>query len=263
MSELQFEPLTDGEHETALSVLDRLSEHPFLFATITGTHQYGFTSPDSDIDVRGAYVAPNTDVSTTKRGKNHASFMGIIDDREVDGVVFEIDRYVELVLKGSGNLIEELFSPVILMPGDYLEELRAAVRGCLSRRIIRHYLGFFDSCIKKLRSDKKPPEVKTALYAQRLALTGIKLLKQGRLQAHLPTLAEEFELDHVEGWIAMKVTEHEPIPENLFEPMIAQLMPWREKVREAASGSVLPVKPPKPKALHALVERIRSDFAQL
>ena len=259
MNELQFEPLTDEEHATALQVLDELTAHPYLFSTITGTHQYGFTSPDSDIDVRGAFVAPRSEIPNLKKATNHASFMGIIDGREADGVVFEIGRYMELVLKGSGNLIEELFSPVVLLPGDYLEELRAAVRSCLSRQIIRHYLGFFDSCIKKLRSDKKPPEVKTALYAQRLALTGIEVLREGQLQAHLPTLAEEFELDHVEGWIAMKVTEHEPIPDRLLEPMIGQLLPWRERIREAATGSVLPVRPPKPVAIRALVKKIRRD----
>src|SRR5690349_13733351 len=32
--------------------------YPLLFATISGTHLYGFPSPDSDYDLRGAHVLP-------------------------------------------------------------------------------------------------------------------------------------------------------------------------------------------------------------
>src|ERR1043165_189330 len=32
--------------------------YPLLFATISGAHLYGFSSPDSDYDLRGAYVLP-------------------------------------------------------------------------------------------------------------------------------------------------------------------------------------------------------------
>jgi len=31
---------------------------PLLFATVSGAHLYGFPSPDSDYDLRGAHVAP-------------------------------------------------------------------------------------------------------------------------------------------------------------------------------------------------------------
>ena len=32
--------------------------YPLLFATISGAHLYGFPSPDSDFDLRGAHVLP-------------------------------------------------------------------------------------------------------------------------------------------------------------------------------------------------------------
>src|SRR4030081_3280146 len=37
-----------------------LSSHPYplLFATISGAHLYGFPSPDSDYDLRGAHALP-------------------------------------------------------------------------------------------------------------------------------------------------------------------------------------------------------------
>ena len=92
MSEVPYEPLTDEERQTASTVLDKLTDHPFLFSTITGTHQYGFTSPDSDIDVRGAFVIRGTDPDELSKQSNHAGYMGIIDEREADGVAFEADH---------------------------------------------------------------------------------------------------------------------------------------------------------------------------
>ena len=32
--------------------------YPLLFATISGAHLYGFPSPDSDYDLRGAHILP-------------------------------------------------------------------------------------------------------------------------------------------------------------------------------------------------------------
>ena len=32
--------------------------YPLLFATLSGAHLYGFPSPDSDFDLRGAHVLP-------------------------------------------------------------------------------------------------------------------------------------------------------------------------------------------------------------
>jgi len=40
-------------------LLAEVAAHPFplLFATVSGAHLYGFPSPDSDYDLRGAHVA--------------------------------------------------------------------------------------------------------------------------------------------------------------------------------------------------------------
>jgi len=42
--------------------------YPLLFATISGAHLYGFPSPDSDFDLRGAHVRPLEKVVRDGRG---------------------------------------------------------------------------------------------------------------------------------------------------------------------------------------------------
>ena len=48
--------------------------YPLLFATISGAHLYGFPSPDSDFDLRGAHVLPLEKVwsAWTYRMRNRA-----------------------------------------------------------------------------------------------------------------------------------------------------------------------------------------------
>lgn len=42
-----------------------------LFATVSGAHLYGFPSPDSDVDLRGAFVLPVRDVVRQDRRLMH------------------------------------------------------------------------------------------------------------------------------------------------------------------------------------------------
>ena len=50
---------------------NQLNEHPYplLFATISGSHIYGFPSPDSDYDLRGVHILPLETVIGLKEGQ--------------------------------------------------------------------------------------------------------------------------------------------------------------------------------------------------
>ena len=57
--------MTPEQLSEAWSMLDReyLAEIAYrgpqpVFATISGAHLYGFASPDSDVDLRGAFLLP-------------------------------------------------------------------------------------------------------------------------------------------------------------------------------------------------------------
>ena len=44
--------------DSRLHCIVQAQPYPLLFATIIGAHLYGFPSPDSDFDLRGAHVLP-------------------------------------------------------------------------------------------------------------------------------------------------------------------------------------------------------------
>ena len=61
MTPTQIEEVWDILDRDALTAIAKQGP-PVVFATISGAHLYGFASPDSDIDLRGAFLTPLRDV---------------------------------------------------------------------------------------------------------------------------------------------------------------------------------------------------------
>src|SRR4051812_13864021 len=88
----------------------QVAEHPFplLFATISGAHLYGFPSPDSDFDLRGAHILPLKEVIGLKTGDETVEKSGIHDGLEIDLVTHDVKKFFGLMLKKNGYVLEQL-----------------------------------------------------------------------------------------------------------------------------------------------------------
>jgi len=60
--------------------------YPLLFATISGAHLYGFPSPDSDYDLRGAHVLPVERIIGLEVGDETVEDSRVIEGLESTGV---------------------------------------------------------------------------------------------------------------------------------------------------------------------------------
>lgn len=171
---------------------------------VTGSHDYGFSSPDSDLDLKGIYLAP------TRRllglGRPPESFERLVDfeGTECDLTLTEAGKALQLLVSGNGNLIERLLSGFQLYPGPELAQLQDLARGAVSKRFSRHYQGFFRGMCKEHERAEKP-RAKTLLYAYRVALTGIHLFRTGELIADLRRLAPELGYPDALSLIRIKV----------------------------------------------------------
>jgi predicted nucleotidyltransferase len=106
--------------------------YPLLFATISGAHLYGFPSPDSDFDLRGAHVLPLEKVvglevrdETVEQQMRVPPLPSLVpsghplpsDGRgelEMDIVSHDVRKFFGLLLKKNGYVLEQLFSPLIV-----------------------------------------------------------------------------------------------------------------------------------------------------
>lgn len=178
-----------------------------LFVTVSGAHLYGFASPDSDVDLRGAHRLPLRDVVGLNRPQETFEIAGEHADAEVDLVSHDIGKYLRLLVRNNGYVLEQIFSPRVVMGQPFLDELRPIARRCITRHHYHHYRGFF-ATQRKLLDKQQPKKAKALLYAYRVLLTGIHLLRSGEVEANLPRLNEQFRLPFINDLIALKTREH-------------------------------------------------------
>lgn len=223
---------------------------PPLFATISGAHLYGFDSPDSDVDLRGAFVLSLDDVLGLDQPKETLTVSRIENGRELDWVAHDVKKFLELMTRRNGYVLEQLYSPLVVHGGPWHDELKQLGAGCIVRPVYFHYRGF-------LHNQRKTVEtVKDLLYAYRVALTGIHLLRSGRVEANLERLQPPAGVGEL---IARKregqeKAQLEPGEAEAHAPALERLA---QELEEAHQASKLPEQVTNRKALSDFLVRAR------
>src|SRR5512133_2596983 len=175
--------------------------YPLLFATISGAHLYGFPSPDSDFDLRGSHVLPLERVVSLEVQDETIQDSRVIEGLEMDIVSHDVRKFMKLLLKKNGYVLEQLFSPLVVRTTAEHEELMQIARhgrnqGVITKHHSHHYFGFAET-EWKLFLRASPRRVKPLLYVYRVLLTGIHLMRTGEVEANLLTLNQEFRLPYL------------------------------------------------------------------
>jgi predicted nucleotidyltransferase len=185
--------------------------HPLVFATISGAHLYGFPSPDSDFDLRGSHLLPLGCVVGLQQKGETVEESRVIDGLEMDIVSHDLKKFLDLMLRKNGYVLEQLFSPLIVQTSSTHAELKSLAFGCITRHHSRHYYGFAEAQWR-LFVKEQPRRVKPLLYVYRVLLAGIHLMRTGDVESNLVTLNEEFGLPFIADLIARKLSGPEQSP---------------------------------------------------
>lgn len=220
-----------------------------LFATISGAHLYGFPSPDSDVDLRGSFVRPVREALRLTPGPETIT-VTLHESVEVDWVAHDVRKFARLMTRRNGYVMEQLYSPLVVHGGEWLDELREIGRGCLTRHLYHHYRGFLRNQRRDLGT------VKALLYAYRVALTGIHVLRTGEVEANLLRLAPD---TAVLDLVARKLegAEKGELRPGEAAAHAAALDRLEEQLHEAFLASALPEEPTTYAALDDFVVRAR------
>lgn len=232
-----------------------------LFVTISGAHLYGFPSPDSDIDLRGAHVLPLREVIGLKAlHETYESHGNYVDGIEVDCVTHDLCKYLHLVTKKNGYVLEQIFSPLVIHDEGHLDELRALAHGAITKHVVHHYLGFFRTQEKLVLKDEAPT-AKAVLYLYRVVMTGLHLLRTREVETNLGTLNEQdFKLPFIPDLIARKVegTEKGRLDPGERDRFVKEAKKLEEQLQPAADASGLPEEVPNYDALDDFLARMRT-----
>lgn len=232
--------------------------YPLLFATISGSHLYGFSSPDSDYDLRGIHILPIQEVIGLNPGRETIEVSEVREKLQIDLVSHDVKKFFLLLLKKNGYVLEQLYSPLILQTTPAHEELKALAKQCITRHHTHHYLGFAETQWR-LWAKETPHRVKPLLYVYRVLLTGIHLMRSGLIEANLCHLNEVFKLPYLADLMAQKQsgTEKSFLTDADVEFHQGEYQRLREELDSAYQASTLPEAPSAKAALNDLLVRLR------
>lgn len=155
-----------------------------FYRCIMGSRAYGLDDERSDTDYRGVYLPP---------ADAHWSLYGVPDQLEREETqehYWEVQRFLVLALKSNPNVLETLYSPLIVQQTELGEELLKLRECFLSKLVYQTYNGYVMSQFKKMQADLRQqgtPKPKHVMHLIRLLLAGICILREG----YVPVLVEE------------------------------------------------------------------------
>jgi uncharacterized protein len=137
---------------------------------LAGSHGFGLSHPNSDLDYRGIFIAPKQYYlglgKAEQKDDGWSTEPGIFDflDGQQDTVIYELRKFVQLLADANPNSLEVLWLkqyPVKTEVGEYLIQHRQIF---LSKQVKHTYSGYAFAQIKKIKSHRKwlidPPQVK-------------------------------------------------------------------------------------------------------
>ena len=214
-----------------------------LNAYISGSHLYGWTSKDSDVDIRGCYVL--------KKEK----FLGLDNPKEVieikteenkDISLFEIKKLIGLALKGNCNILEEINSPQFYKNADFVK-LKQLINNAFGKKgIYNSYRGMAEFNYKRFIL-KGRNTIKKYLYVFRGLMAGIYCLQTGLIKPNIEELNKHFKIKEVTKLLEIKRKglENEPLvdlEEGKLDEIIKGLF---DKIDEAYIKCKMPEVPTK------------------
>ncbi|MFE9507473.1 DNA polymerase beta superfamily protein [Streptomyces anthocyanicus] len=221
-----------------------VAEQPFpvLFATVSGAHLYGFPSRDSDVDLRGAHLLPAADLVGLREPEETRSRMWDRDGVEMDLVTHDLRKFVRLMLRRNGYVLEQLLSPLVVHTTEAHRELAGHAPGVLTAHHAHHYRGFAQT---QWRLFERTGELKPLLYTFRV----------------LPTLVEEVDAApvYLPELVAAKAEREHGDAGVDHARVRADVERLHTVLDEAQAASVLPDAPTAYDALHDFVVRTRLE----
>lgn len=247
-------------------VVDRLHsiEHEhnvrIIYAAEAGSRAWGFSSPDSDYDVRFVYVRRIRDYLTIQEKRRdvieitpHTTFKAetppeggpaeIQDVMDLDINGWDITKTLRLLNKSNPNLLEWFYSPVQYINLPEIDKVRQQLVRCfIPRNAIYHYLHMAKGNFREyLQGDKV--RLKKYLYVTRPILACRYIQQNNRMPpVQFDTLFEQTKpgdadlVLHIDNLIAEKKRGNELSEGDRIDPLNDWLNAEIKRFESAAKG---------------------------
>jgi len=205
-------------------IFKTIQEHgELLFLTISGAHNYGFPSRNSDIDVRGVYINNSEDfLGINKKIKSTITFEESRNIKNyLDVSIDEVGHYLTLIADSNGNRLEWVNSNLIIYQSEEFEKFKVTTRYGISKELFRHYQHFARDLWK---GNTNAGGVKRDLYTLRVYMTGILVLEKGIIIPDIHKLNEYFMIPTINELIVDKASDEKSNPKSYSREDLSQIV---------------------------------------
>ncbi|MFT6620681.1 MAG: putative nucleotidyltransferase [Limisphaerales bacterium] len=154
--------------------MDRL----VVYECVVGSRAYGLEHAESDTDKRGIYVAPARLVWSL------FGYPEQIEDNAAETCYWEMRKFLVMALKANPNILECLYSPIVLKHTPIADRLLEMRGKFLSQMVFQTFNGYAMSQFKKIERDVRNQGAvrwKHAMHLVRLLITGARILREGEV----------------------------------------------------------------------------------
>lgn len=215
--------------------------HELVFMTVSGSHLYGFPSADSDFDLRGSHLIPGADLWSLDAPRETLEPKADTEAGLVEIVSHDLRKFVRLLLKHNGYVLEQITSPLVVRTSPTHAEVLRLIPGVLTKGHYFHYRGFYHS-ERKEYDRSEPRSIKKLLYSYRVLMTGCVLLREQVVEASLPALNQRFGFRFLDELIELKAAG-ERVGLQDDRPYVGELERLEAELDRAHEESTLPERP--------------------
>ncbi len=154
-----------------------------IYELIFGSHLYGTSDEQSDLDIRGVYLPPFREHLSFKEHKD----IRYEDDNHVEYVYHPFQKFVRLAMNNNPSILEWLFVPeeYIKIKTEAINELLKHRILFLSKEIFFRFRGYAESEFNKITKltgavgEKRKRQILEHGYCPKNAMNCIRLLYEG------------------------------------------------------------------------------------
>jgi predicted nucleotidyltransferase len=161
-----------------------------IYRCQAGSKAFGLASEDSDDDLRGIFLPPARLHWSLRRLPEQLEFA----DQGRDEVYWELEKFLRLALKANPNVLETLWTRMVLLADETAQELRAMRQVFLSKHVYKTYSVYVLSQFRRMANaykDKGTYKPKHAMHLIRLLHSGIAALQTGEIRIDVAEHREE------------------------------------------------------------------------
>lgn len=166
-----------------------------IYKCIVGSRAFGLSSDSSDEDIRGIYLPPaRLHWSLYKLPGQIEELVKDEHRTQKDEVFWELEKFIRLALKANPNILEVMWSPMVLYSTPISDELREIRSSFLSKHVYKTYSGYVLSQFKKMKKSVQHSnqyKKKHAMHLIRLLYSGIHALKEHNILVDVGEHREE------------------------------------------------------------------------